>query len=208
MPGAALLEITGAAVETLQAALEALNQPDVASQQRDAPAKRYLLQAAERVKNDAAKGTCVQQPLHKNTTCSRHMHRHDPQPTMPTCNAVGVMCGESGAASLPPDVAQSMAGALQQSCLAFCACCYALSSAAAGATLRKDVRKLAGSILEPSIALIRAIVSVACHELSAGLVLADVTGLAGSLSGVTAWCLVCRLGQIMCCITCRLPAAS
>ncbi|KAI8463453.1 MAG: hypothetical protein J3K34DRAFT_147108 [Monoraphidium minutum] len=127
MPGITLLNVTGDARETLQAALEALGQPDVASQAREAPSKREVVQLAERVKNDAAK--------------------------------VGVMLGQAdgGAAALPPDVAASLVGALQQSALALCAACYALSGAAAGPTLRKDVRKLAAGVVEPCIALTRAV---------------------------------------------------
>ncbi|KIZ07355.1 hypothetical protein MNEG_0604 [Monoraphidium neglectum] len=124
MPGHALLEVTGSAQSTLQAALDALGQRAVASEQRDVPSKRDVVAAAERVKSDAAK--------------------------------VGVMCGEAGAPSLAPDVAASLVGALQQSCLVLCAAFYALSGAAAGATLRKDVKKLAGGVVQPCIGLLRA----------------------------------------------------
>jgi hypothetical protein len=64
MPGHALLEITGSATETLQAALEAFADPDVASGTREAPSKRDVVQAAERVKSDAAKGGCSETRAH------------------------------------------------------------------------------------------------------------------------------------------------
>lgn len=56
MPGQALLEVTGSAQATLQAALEALGQRDMAGNRREAPSKREVLQLAERVKNDATRG--------------------------------------------------------------------------------------------------------------------------------------------------------
>jgi hypothetical protein len=78
------------------------------------------------------------------------------------------MCGEAGAPSLAPDVAASLVGALQQSCLVLCAAFYALSGAAAGATLRKDVKKLAGGVVQPCIGLLRAMVRVTTAGRAAG----------------------------------------
>lgn len=71
------------------------------------------------------------------------------------------MCSEAsgGAAAVAPDVVESLVSALQQAVLAFCAACYALGGAAAGATLRKDVRKLAAGVVEPCVDLLKAVVS-------------------------------------------------
>ena len=78
------------------------------------------------------------------------------------------MCSDAsgGAAALPSAVVESLVGALQQSCLAVCAACYALTGAAAGATLRKDVRKLAAGVVEPSIDLLKALVRRSEHRCS------------------------------------------
>ena len=68
------------------------------------------------------------------------------------------MCGSSNsaAAALPADVARSLAAALQQSALAFCAACYALHGAGAGPTLRAEARALAAGVVAPCVALLDA----------------------------------------------------
>jgi hypothetical protein len=66
--------------------------------------------------------------------------------------------GGSSAGALAPDVAASMIGALQQSCLEFCARCYAVAGPSAGASLRKDARALAAGVVDPALGLLRALV--------------------------------------------------
>ncbi|GBF99347.1 hypothetical protein Rsub_11759 [Raphidocelis subcapitata] len=125
MPGRALpgaSEAPSPAVATLQAALEALDDPEVLSRYQEAPSKRDVVAAAERVKTDAAK--------------------------------IGLMCGPGEAPS--PAVSESLSAALLQSVLALCARCCALSGAGAGPTLRGDVRKLAGGVVEPCSELLSA----------------------------------------------------
>ena len=56
MPGYALPEIIGAAVSTLKAAAEAINEKGTADVSQNAPSKREVVDAAERLKADAAKG--------------------------------------------------------------------------------------------------------------------------------------------------------
>jgi hypothetical protein len=166
MPGQALLEITGTAVATLEAALEAFENEDAGSQHRDAPSKRDVVAAAEGVKNDAAKGalSMARRPTAAASAHSAHASAipatpaaaHLPAPAPP---AVGVMCsGDSGGGALPQDIAGSLIGALQQSALGFCACCYALAGAGAGPSLRKEVRALAAGVVEPVVGLLRALV--------------------------------------------------
>jgi hypothetical protein len=82
--------------------------------------------------------------------------------------AVGVMCSGGAAAALAPDVAASLVGALQQSCLAFCSACYALGGAGAGPTLRQGARKLAAGVVEPCVALLKAMVGGGLGWLGAG----------------------------------------
>eukprot|EP00878_Enallax_costatus_P013356 GHUV01013963.1.p1 GENE.GHUV01013963.1~~GHUV01013963.1.p1 ORF type:complete len:406 (+),score=169.41 GHUV01013963.1:309-1526(+) len=105
------------AYQSIKAVLDIFKQPHEPT--ADVPSKQTLLQAAEKVKADAAK--------------------------------IGLMCSNS---TPPEDQLISLATALQQSCVAFCILCHTLT-AVAGPTLRQELLKLAQSLVNPCLMLVK-----------------------------------------------------
>lgn len=80
-------------------------------------------------------------------------------------NTVGLMC--SGAA-LPADQLQSLAAAVQASCVTFCTACHAMT-ATAGSTLKDSLVKLAQGLVIACLGLVREMVSMLSATAAASL---------------------------------------
>jgi hypothetical protein len=71
------------------------------------------------------------------------------------CFAVAIMFTTDG--SVGPAEAESIMEAFQNTVLAFCSCCHALTSGA-GDSLRKEVRKGVTAAVRPCLGLVKALV--------------------------------------------------